>query len=129
MKKLLNLVKKQPAVAVVIMLAIMILLYVILPVTISGSKNEALVLGVGGPFGGQVKKIDYICTGGIAFTLGLPSPGLYFYPTGARTYLFGPPATVGKWTVGLASRGGVCTVGYKTYPTQYTVIMIGTSFR
>lgn len=127
MKKLMSFIKNRPVAAVITALIILALLYLVLPGTISGNKNEALALGVGGPFGGQIKKVDHICIGGIAFTLGPPSPGLYFYPYSALTYLYGPPKNVGQWTIGLSSSGGVCTVGHKTYPTQYTVIMVGTS--
>lgn len=99
---------------------------ILAPVSIIGDKNLALAL-IGGPFGGQIKIIDRVCKGGIMFTLGPPTPGTYFYPNSAITYLYGPPNKVGKWTLGLASPGGVCVAGKKTYPTQYTVIMIGTS--
>ena len=97
------------------------------PFSMMGAKNKALAALTGGPFGGQIKIIDRVCKGGIMFTLGPPTPGTYFYPYSAITYPYGPPNKEGKWTLGLANRGGVCVAGKKTYPTQYTVIMIGTS--
>ncbi len=100
---------------------------ILAPFSIFGNDGPALAYAAAIPFGGRIIKIDHICSGGIAFTLSPPRPGLYFYPYSAVTYPYGPPNRPGKWALGLANPGGVCTVGPKTYPTQYTVIMIGTS--
>ena len=111
-----------------VLISVFVVIFMVFaPFSVLGNKNLVSAALVGGPFGGQVLKIDRFCAGGFTFILGPPSPGLYFYPYFAVTYLYGPPNRPGKWALGLASAGVVCVAGKKTYPTQYTVIMIGTS--
>ena|SRR3989338_1751966 len=68
------------------------------------NTREAFALG---PFGGAILSI-YPCNNGLKITLSPPTPGLYFYPWGAISYLFGPPSHPGQLLLGMSGPPVVC---------------------
>ena len=66
--------------------------------------QEAFALG---PFGGAILTI-YPCINGLKITLSTPTPGFYFYPWGALSFLFGPPTHPGQWLLGMSGPPMAC---------------------
>ncbi len=94
------------------MLRIVAVLVLLVPLSVFAASLAGGVSVPARPFGGQVLELlPCYNLSGYYILLGPPTPGIYIYQFGGTfSYLFGPPAHIGQWLLGMAGPASTCDI-------------------